>query len=229
MSALLIVGAGGQGRVVAFTARSAGVWGEMAFLDDRFPDLTSVDGLAVVGRFDAAAELRERYPHAVVALGDGRLRLLLVERLRGQGFHLPAVVHPTAVVADGVSLGEGTVVFANCVVHPGTVLGDGCIVNTAATIDHDCRLGRGVHVAPGAHLGGHVTVGDFAWLGVGASIKNGVDIGSEVTVGCGAAVVSDLAGGVTAAGVPARVMQIVADEVPVADTGPMDAPREGRP
>jgi sugar O-acyltransferase (sialic acid O-acetyltransferase NeuD family) len=205
MSGLLILGAGGHGRVVLFTARSTGLWTEIAFLDDRCPDVASVDGSPVLGNFDAAAALIPRFGAAVVALGAAATRLRVLDRLRDLGFELPTMVHPSAVVSGQASLGAGTVVFAQAVIHPGTTLDEGCIVNTAASVDHDCHLGRGVHVAPGAHLGGDVTVGDLTWLGLGAAVKNGVHIGARVMVGCGAAVVGDLPDGVTAMGVPARV------------------------
>lgn len=206
MSGLLILGAGGHGRVVAFTARSAGASAEIAFLDDRFPEITAVDGIPVLGRFETAARLVGRFAEAIVAIGDGSARLQITHRLRQSGFDLPVLVHPSAVVSEHATLGAGSVVFAHCVVHPGTVAGEGCIINTAATVDHDCRLGSGVHLSPGVHLGGDVHVGDLTWLGVGASVRNGVRIGSRVMVGVGAAVVEDLPDGVTAVGVPARVV-----------------------
>ena len=206
MSGLLILGAGGHGRVVAFTARSAGTWTEIAFLDDRFPEIEAIDETSVLGRFETAAGLVGRFAEAIVAIGEGRARLQTLRHLRQGGFDLPVLVHPSAVISEHAILGAGSVVFAHCVVHPGTVAGEGCIINTAATVDHDCRLGSGVHLSPGVHLGGDVHVGDLTWLGVGASVRNGVRIGSRVMVGVGAAVVEDLPDGVTAVGVPARVV-----------------------
>ena len=71
-------------------------------------------------------------------------------------------------------------------------------------IDHDCVLADGVHVSPGAHLGGMVNVGKMAWIGIGASVKQCVKICENVIVGAGAAVVNDIASGLTVVGVPAR-------------------------
>lgn len=206
MSGLLVLGAGGHGRVVAFAARSAGLWTDIAFLDDRFPEFESLDDSPVFGRFDSAPLFRGRFSDAVVALGDGYVRLDMTRQLRTDGFRLPVIAHPSATVSEYAVIGDGTVVLAGGVVHPGAMLGEACIVNTSATVDHDCRLGCAVHLSPGVHLGGEVTVGDFAWLGVGASVKNGVAIGAGAIVGVGAAVVTDLPDGSTAVGVPARVV-----------------------
>lgn len=42
MANLLILGAGGHGKVVAEAAIATGKWDEIAFLDDRFPTLEQV-------------------------------------------------------------------------------------------------------------------------------------------------------------------------------------------
>jgi len=208
---LLILGAGGHGRVVAFTARAMKRWAEVAFLDDRFWDRRSlrgdekVDGVPLVGALKAASTLVGEYADAVVAMGDSEKRLRLLKKLQDWGFNLPVITHPSAAVSEHASIGAGTVVFAHAVIHPGATLGRGCIVNTAATVDHDCSIGVGVHLSPGVHLGGGVTVGDLSWLGLGAVVRNGVIIGEEVTIGAGAAVVTHVPDLVTALGVPARV------------------------
>jgi len=80
------------------------------------------------------------------------------------------------------------------------------ILNTGCSVDHDVQLDDGVHICPGARLAGEVQVGSRSWIGIGASVIQQVRIGSDVTVGAGAAVVRDLPDGVTAVGVPARVL-----------------------
>ena len=52
-----------------------------------------------------------------------------------------------------------------------------------------------------------ITLGENVWLGAGAKVLDGVRIGRDVVVGAGAVVTADLADGVVAAGVPARVIR----------------------
>jgi serine acetyltransferase len=85
-------------------------------------------------------------------------------------------------------------------------IGVGAILNTGCSVDHDAQLADGVHICPGARLAGEVQVGSRSWIGIGASVIQQVRIGSDVTVGAGAAVVRNLPDGVTAVGVPARVL-----------------------
>lgn len=204
MSALLVVGAGGHGGVVADAARAAGRWHAIAFVDDA-AGRESVHGLwPVVGTTRDLEALRSRYPAAIVAIGEARRRLGLLDRLAALGYERPAVVHPAAVLGSLVELGAGTVVMAGAVVNIGARLGAGCIVNTGATVDHDCRLADGVHVCPGAHLAGEVEVGAGTWLGIGCCVRQCLRIGAGVVVGAGAVVVRDVGDGRTVAGVPAE-------------------------
>ncbi|MBP9207625.1 MAG: NeuD/PglB/VioB family sugar acetyltransferase [Kofleriaceae bacterium] len=201
---LLVVGAGGHGKVVADAALATGRWRSVVFVDDRHPGLTEVLGFPVVGPLAALPALRGAHPEAIVAIGAGAARLVVLAQLAELGFRVPVIVHPRAHVSPHARLGDGTVVMAQAAVNPGSVLGLGVIVNTGAIVDHDAALADGVHVCPGACLAGTVTAGPRAWIGVGACVRQGIVIGPDVTVGAGAVVVHDLPAGVTAIGVPAR-------------------------
>ena len=204
MNSLLIFGAGGHGRVVAETAENTGVWQEIVFADDAYPELKSVNGYPVIADFSDARSMVNTHPDVIVAMGDNHKRSDLTRQLQQTGFNLVTLIHPVATVADSARIETGTVIFAQAVVQPGAHIGGAVIVNTAATVDHDCIIGNGVHLSPGVHLGGGVKVGDYSWLGVGAAVINQVVIGRDVMVGAGSCVVSDLSDKITAVGVPAR-------------------------
>lgn len=203
MNTLLIVGAGGHGRVVADAALTMKKWRRIGFVDDE-PSARGGLGLPIVGASADLQQLRAEFTEAAVGIGDARTRLQLLERCRQAGFELPAIVHATAAVSSYATLGPGVVVFAQAAINPGATIEEGCIVNTGATVDHDCLLQAGVHVCPGAHLAGNVQVAARCWIGIGACVKQGVRIGADVTVGAGAAVVCDIEAGLTVIGVPAR-------------------------
>jgi sugar O-acyltransferase (sialic acid O-acetyltransferase NeuD family) len=206
VSRLLIIGAGGHGKVVAEAALASKHWTEIAFLDERHPKLARVLDWPVIGKDTEAERFLAEYPESVVAIGDNRLRLASMAALEKAGFRLPVIAHPHSWLSPSARIGVGTVLIAGTVVNARATLGRGCIVNTGATVDHDCVIGDGVHISPGAHLGGEVMVGERTWIGIGAAVRQCVKIGAEVMVGAGAAVVDDLADGVTAVGVPAKVV-----------------------
>ncbi len=66
-------------------------------------------------------------------------------------------------------------------------------------IEHLVTIGADRNISP--------TLGDNIFLGVGAKIIGGVRIGSNVKIGANAVVVSDLPDGVTAVGVPAKIVR----------------------
>ncbi len=48
---LIVLGAGGHGKVVADCAKACG-WNDVAFLDDRYPDLDTAGEWPVIGKCD---------------------------------------------------------------------------------------------------------------------------------------------------------------------------------
>lgn len=202
-ASLLILGAGGHGRVVAETAQKGGAYRRIAFLDDG--GASECGGFTILGRFDEYRRFADRYAHATVALGNNVQRLSWLHRLEEAGYNLPVLIHPSAIVGKGVFIGKGCVILSGAAVVTGAALGVGCIVNTLAGVDHDCRLGDGVHICPGAHLAGGVQVGDLSTVYTGACAANNVKIGARSRVAAGAAVVCDLPCDVLAAGMPAVV------------------------
>jgi len=189
MSKLIIIGAGGHGRVIADSTDMP-----IVFLDD------NKSSENIVGAFIDIDSMQEKSDMVIVAIGNNTARIKLLDGLT----NVATVVHPTAVVSNSASVGAGTVIFANAVVNACANVGRGCIINTAATVDHDCILEDGVHISPGAHLGGNVVVGSLSWIGIGASVKHGITIGKNVIVGAGAVVVHDVSDGKTVVGVPAK-------------------------
>ncbi|MCL0032929.1 acetyltransferase [Peptococcaceae bacterium] len=206
MNGLLIVGAGGHGRVVLDTALEIGKWEKIAFLDDYKTD-SNIYGCAVIGKLNQAKEFLNEYSDVVVAFGDNFMRVQLLKCFMELGFNLPVVKHPQAFISKNAEVESGTVIFAQAVVNVGAKVGFGCIINSASVVEHDCILGDGVHLSPGVRLGGEVRIGKYSWIGIGASVIHRIAIGESVIIGGGAAVISDVEDYVTAVGVPARVVK----------------------
>ncbi len=140
MADLLIIGAGGLGRMIGEVAAAQAAWDRIAFLDD------AQRGPEVVGRCADYTALREQYSDAVAAFGDNRLRLSWTKKLLAAGYHVPSVIHPSAVVSPSAILGDGCLILHSAVVNTRARLGIACLVNSGAVVDHDALLGRAVHV-----------------------------------------------------------------------------------
>lgn len=204
MKNLLILGAGGQGKVVLDLALTCEKWDKIRFLDGGKIG-EEVLGYPVIGDFREYEVLREKYTHAIAAVGNNDLRLRLTEALLEIGYEVPIFIHPSAVVSQFSSIGLGTVVMPQAVVNVSVQVGKACIVNTGVIVEHDCQIGNGTHLSPSATLGGTVSVGDKSWICLGAKIINNITIGERVTVGAGAVVIDDIEDEKLVVGVPAKV------------------------
>ena len=206
MAGLLIIGAGGHGKVVADAAMSMERWDEIAFLDDRYPEITSVLDFSILGKVDEYPSFHSTYQDVVVAVGDNKLRVKLIRRCMDHRFSLPIIIHPKAVVSNFAQIGHGSVVFAQAAINAGAIVGIGGVINTSATVDHDCILGCGVHISPGAHIAGQVKIGDYTWIGIGSSIIQQCSISHDVIVGAGSVIIRDVPSNVTVLGIPGKIL-----------------------
>ncbi|PWC30147.1 NeuD/PglB/VioB family sugar acetyltransferase [Teichococcus aestuarii] len=201
---LLILGAGGHGRAVLELLRDAGFPPPLGVLDDG-PASPGLPGVPHLGPLSRMAALRaEGAAAAHVALGHNATRRRLGEALLALGYALPALRHPSAIVAGSATLGAGSVAMPRSVAGAAARLGAHSILNTGAILEHDAVTGPGCHIAPGAVLGGGVRLGAEVLVGILAGIKPGTAVGDGATIALGAAVVGDVPAGATVSGVPAR-------------------------
>lgn len=198
MKRIYIYGASGHGKVIADIA-TANVYEVAGFIDDD-ESKTEFCGLPCV-----RAEKIQKLPVAI-AVGNNKARKEIFEKLKADGFEMPPLIHPSAVVSASALIGEGSVVMPNAVINPYAVIGTGCIINTAAVIEHDCKIGDFVHISPNVALAGGVSVGEMSHIGIGSSVIQLIKIGKWCIIGAGAAVISDIPDDATAVGVPARVL-----------------------
>lgn len=175
------------------------------FLDDR-PPAAFVGEIPLLGDRGCLEKPEFLKNHEIlIAIGEARLRRQLALLVLDRGGHLAKAIHPSAVIASDVLIGEGTAVMAGVVINTGSRIGRFVIVNTGATVDHDNVIEDGVHISPGCHLAGNVTCRADAFIGTGASIIPRIQIGARAIIGAGAAVISDVLPDVLAAGCPAVV------------------------
>lgn len=142
----------------------------------------------------------------IAAVGDNAVRKSVFLEIKKR-MPVASFVHPTAYVEKGVSIGEGTVVLAQCYLNTRTVIGANCIINNGVIVEHDNRIGDHVHLSPGVKLAGNVSVGSETHVGIGAVVINSVSIGSGVVVGAGAVVIESIDDFSLAVGVPAKVVR----------------------
>jgi len=207
MDAIVIIGGGGHAKVVVCILRKLSQYHILGYTD--LSDKGDLAGVPYLGLDRKLAELKAGTEklNAVLAVGQvglGERRCELWTRLQSCGVSFPLIASPDAIINEGVSAAEGTVVMDGSVINIGATLGRGAIVNTNSTIEHDVELADWVHVAPGATVSGGVTVGRFSMIGAGATVIEGIKIAARCMVGAGATVVDDLTEPGVYVGSPAR-------------------------
>ena len=195
-----IIGCGAHGRVVADIARAAGE-PVSGFIDDD-PGSAPANLLAegptqkVIPQFAATHRF-------VVAIGKAAARRSIAEMVLAAGGELVALLHPSAVIAPDVKIGNGTVVMAGAIINTGTMIGRFAVINTGASVDHDNIIEDNVQIAPGCNLAGRVTCRRDCFIGLGSTIIPRVVIGEGAHVAAGATVIRSVKPYTLVAGCPA--------------------------
>ncbi|CAH6902541.1 Sugar O-acyltransferase, sialic acid O-acetyltransferase NeuD family protein [Vibrio chagasii] len=203
MKSCAILGASGHGKVIAEIAELNG-YHNIAFFDDRWPSLKSVELWDVSGDTAALLATASEYDAVVVAIGHNATRSAKQRKLNAAGANFNVLAHPSAVISKYADIKAGTVVMANAVVNPFSHIGESCIINTSSIIEHDCRLAEGVHISPNVSLAGGVEVGENAWIGIGSQVKQLVAVGRYAVVGAGSTVINNIPDSQIVVGSPAH-------------------------
>ncbi len=198
---LVIIGAGGHGKVCADIADKMQKYNEIIFLDDG--DVKTCLGYPVMGKV-CHAENYVTDSDFFVAIGSADARRKVLKAITQFGGSVATLVHPSAVIGKEVEVGKGTVIMAGAVINPSVKIGEGVIINTCASVDHDSVINDYSHVSVGVRLAGTVTIGESSFLGTGAVVKNNINICAECIIGAGAVVVKDITEKGTYVGVPTR-------------------------
>lgn len=128
----------------------------------------------------------------VLGIGDNYYRKKAVEKISLNNKKIFKIIHPSAIINEMVTIGEGSLVCSNAVINPLATIGEYCIINTASIVEHECKIESGVHIGPGAVLAGNVRIGSLSFIGANSVIKQGVSIGNNVTIGAGSVVLNDV-------------------------------------
>ena len=112
-------------------------------------------------------------------------RKVWYDRLKERKLRLINVVDKSAIISPQAKIGTGCFFGKFSVVNAGATVHNDCIINTRALVEHGCEVF--------SHVSCSVTIGQL-------------QIGEWSTIGAGAVVTKNIDSGVTAAGVPARVI-----------------------
>lgn len=142
-------------------------------------------------------------------------------------------VHPTAVVDEGVTIGDGTKVWHFCHIQSGARIGEGCSLGQNVNVANDVTIGNGVKIQNNVSVYQGVELGDWVFCGpscvftndltprakypkgstnyLKTPVRTGASIGANATVVCGHEIGEWAmigAGAVVATDVPAHALML---------------------
>lgn len=206
---LIIVGAGGLGREVAWLVedinKQAQKWDLLGFVDDGVPGLT-VEGYPILGNVESLFNMNP-IPWVVVAIANAEIRKKIVSKIQKQDVPLATLIHPSVQLSQFVEIDEGSIVCAGSVLTTNIKLGVASIINPNCFIGHDTALNDFVSLMPGVNVAGEAIVGEGVYMGLNACVINRTSIGEWSVIGAGATVVRDIPAYSLAVGVPAQVVK----------------------
>ena len=171
-ASLLVVGAGGFGFTVWEVALQTGNWSRIEFLDDCYPE-GKYKQLKLVGCLAQLPTLATKYDAVIVAIGNNKLRMELIESVEQAGGTLAILVSPLARVSEWARLGEGVAVMSGAYVGANASIGKGCLLNPNSTADHDAIMEPFSQLGVGASIAGTGIALQGAWLRAGVSLSYG--------------------------------------------------------
>lgn len=198
---MYLFGASGHAKVIIDSLKASGK--QISGLFDDNPEVKELLEYSVYGSFD---QDRLGDEELIISVGLNHIRKKIVEKLP-ENTRYGKAIHPSAIISEYASLGEGTVVMQGAIIQSSGSIGRHCIINTAASVDHDCLIDDFVHISPNATLCGAVSVGEGSQVGAGAVVIPGIKIGKWSLVAAGAVVMKDVPDNVLVLGNPARVVK----------------------
>ena len=208
---LIIVGASGFGREVAWLASEASEsYRVLGFLDDRRDISTSqLGGLPWLGVIDEWRNFSSA--SFVVAIGIPRTRAKVVERMQSYGKpNFATLIHRNLCIGPACVFAPGAIVCAGCIITTNISIGSHAIINIGCTIGHDVRIGSFVTLAPQVAISGCVTLSDGVEIGTSASVLQGLTIEKGAMLGMGSVLTKNIVDSSLYFGVPAKSIKELA-------------------
>lgn len=206
MKQLLILGAGGMGKEIYYTARhSIGYGAEFevkGFLD--FPN--SEWDTSIYPPILGLEDDYEIQPDDVFtcSIGDVHLKRKVCEKMKARGAKFQTLIFDNVQIRENVRIGEGCIIDSYAHIGSDVVLGENCLIQAFACVAHDCVIGDYSRIDVRSLLVGGVKVGNNVTVHTNAVVSHKVVLEDNSTVAAMSFVIRSVKVGTTVMGNPAK-------------------------
>ena len=173
---IVIIGAGGQGKEVAFFINrlndKSNEFNVLGFLDDN-ENLHNleINGFKVLGGLDWFDDNNHSNLHCILALGEPVVKKKVETKLEKFGLKYANIIDPSAIIDNKtVNLGKGLIIAPGVVILPNVQIEDHVLINYNSVVGHDCKIGKYATLGPNVGLAGNVTINEGSYIGLGANV-----------------------------------------------------------
>lgn len=172
MTEIILIGAGGHGKVVldAVLSNPNTDIKIIGFLDDG--NINEIYGIKKLGNIKDFVNFKDKKFH--IALGNNKFREKIAKELGEE--NLISIIHKTAYVSSMSKIENGTYIGAMTVINPECEIGKGCIINTGTIIEHNSYVGDYSHLSYRVLIGSESKVSSGITIDMGRIIERNSEI-----------------------------------------------------
>lgn len=210
MKELIIIGAGGMGREIYYTAINSIGYGidfiVKGFIDDDISVLNGFNGYPPVLETisDYCVQANDVF---VCSIGNVDSKVKVCEMIKKKGGCFQTLIHKNSTIKMNAKIGEGTIIDSYAVISCDTEIGDNCLIQQAAIIGHDVKIGNYCRIDCQSFFVGAVIVGNRCTIHTSSVLNHKVVVEDGATIGACSFVVKKVKAGTTVFGNPARVLK----------------------
>ena len=191
-----VIGAGTGGTIVYDILSRDSSKNVVHFYDDNLKG-KSIFGIPILDKINSKTIIesykRDEFDSVVVTLGSNvDLKDKIYQELKSANLKFTNAIHPSAIIAYGINLGQGNIVAANVVIGAFTSLGENNIFSSSCVIEHHNTVGVSNSFGPNVVTSGTVKIGNKILFATGIFIEPYLSIGSNSIISSGSIITSDV-------------------------------------
>lgn len=210
MKHLVIIGGGGMGKEVFYTAKHSIGYGTefdiKGFLDD---NLHSLDGFTGYPPVLNTIHDYQPVPDDVFtcSIGDVHTKRKLCELIKSKGGKFQTLIFDNVQLRENVTIGDGCIIDSYAHIGSDAVIGENCLIQAFSCVAHDCVIGDYSRIDVRSLLVGGVVVGNNVTVHTNAVVSHKVVLEDDSTVAAMSFVIKKVKAGTTVLGNPAKRLE----------------------
>ncbi len=210
MNHLIIIGGGGMGKEIFYTAKHSIGYGTefdiKGFLDDNIHSLDGFHGYPPV--LDTIHDYQPKPDDVFTcSIGNVNVKRKLCELIKSRGGKFQTIIFNNVQIRENVKIGDGCIIDSFAHIGSDAVIGENCLIQSFAGVAHDCVIGDYTRIDVRSLLVGGVKVGNNVTVHTNAVISHKVVLEDDCTVAAMSFVIRSVKAGTTVMGNPAKLLE----------------------